>query len=208
MHHCLLQGGRVMVSSVCHPPAKLWATYRFLLLLGCLAFSTGRTLMGRPEGEGVQSVGPCMAAILATICSVHRHCVAEEGMLGLLWAGHQLTWLLKVYSVVHTIRSAHFVLLPQDLPYASSPHSLVYSLSRTLFPSLWSSNLPLPTSLNFYPCLSLQSGQSRALLMLSLGEDVPSPLVSQATSRWVCGVTAVHLVSNDILYSPFWEPMT
>lgn len=114
---------------------------------------------------------------------------------------------------------AYLHLDPHGLTHISRVHMLTQLSSTKSFKSsrkdfyelgVWdrSSNLPLPTSLNFYPCLSLQSGQSRALLMLSLGEDVPSPLVSQATSRWVCGVTAVHLVSNDILYSPFWEPMT
>jgi hypothetical protein len=43
-----------------------------------------------------------MAVISAIMCSVHRHWVAEEDMVSLLWAGHQLTWLLMVYSMVGT----------------------------------------------------------------------------------------------------------
>ena len=66
------------------------------------------------------------------------------------------------------------------LPHASSPHLLAYNFPRMLFPCLWSSNLPLPISLNFCPHLSLQSEQSRALPMLGCRENTHSPLVSQS----------------------------
>ena len=38
--------------------------------------------------------GLCVAVISAITCSVHRHWVAEEDMVSLLWAGHQLSWLV------------------------------------------------------------------------------------------------------------------